>query len=236
MAINIIAGSKLWIGTQVAYKDQITQADFTGMSWTEIKPLTALGELSVDVGMVSQDVINSGVTQYRKGVMGFAIMENAVLPDRGDAGQVAFANAAKSCQPYAFKVERSTDCSVVATVTISIASPGLVTWSNHGLAAGASVVFSTTGALPSGLTAGTTYYVLSSGLTSSAFQIAATPGGTAIVTTGTQSGAHTATAQPLGTTELFFGLAMPGGSTGGGAGDVQTRPIRIQPIARYVEV
>ena len=236
MAINIIAGSKLWIGTQVAYKDQITQADFTGMSWTEIKPLTALGELSVDVGMVSQDVINTAVTQYRKGVMGFAIMENSVLPDRGDAGQVAFAAAAQSCQPYAFKVERSADCSVVSTVTISNASPAVVTWNNHGLSAGASVVFSTTGTLPTGLTAGTTYYVVAAGLTANSFSVSASPGGAAVNTTGAGTGTHTATAQPLGTTELFFGLALPGGSTGGGAGDVQTRPIRIQPIARYVEV
>lgn len=79
-------------------------------------------------------------------------------------------------------------------VAVSIASPAIVTWPNHGLAPGAPVVFTTTGALPSGLTAGTTYYVLAD--TVNTFKVAATIGGSAIATTGTQSGAHTATANP----------------------------------------
>jgi len=49
-------------------------------------------------------------------------------------------------------------------VTITIASPGVITWSSHGLSKGQPVQFSTTGALPTGITAGTTYYVSSSNL------------------------------------------------------------------------
>ncbi len=73
-----------------------------------------------------------------------------------------------------------------APVTITIANPGVITMANHGLAAGAPVVFSTTGTLPTGITAGTTYYVANQ--TANTFQIAATPGGAAIATSGTQSG------------------------------------------------
>jgi hypothetical protein len=80
-----------------------------------------------------------------------------------------------------------------ATVTITIASPGVVTWTGHGLKAGASVVFSTTGALPTGITAGTTYYVLTAGLATDSFRISATPEGTVVNTSGSQSGTHTAT-------------------------------------------
>lgn len=40
-----------------------------------------------------------------------------------------------------------------STVTISNASPGVVTWNSHGLIAGTVVFFSTTGGLPTGLTA-----------------------------------------------------------------------------------
>ena len=47
------------------------------------------------------------------------------------------------------------------TVTISNASPAAVTLTNHGLRDGFGVVFSTTGALPAGVTAGTTYYAKS---------------------------------------------------------------------------
>jgi len=78
-----------------------------------------------------------------------------------------------------------------STVTMTIASPCVVTWNSHPLAAGDKVVFATTGALPTGLTAGTTYYVISAGLTASAFEISATPGGAAINTSGSQSGTHT---------------------------------------------
>ena len=47
------------------------------------------------------------------------------------------------------------------TVTISNASPAVVTLTNHGLRDGTGVAFSTTGALPTGITAGTTYYAKS---------------------------------------------------------------------------
>lgn len=83
------------------------------------------------------------------------------------------------------------------TVTITIASPAVITWVDHGLRVNDAVVFSTTGALPTGITAGTPYYVISAGLTVDTFQIAATTSfltwtgdGAAINTSGTQSGVH----------------------------------------------
>ena len=80
-----------------------------------------------------------------------------------------------------------------AAVTVSIATPAVVTWAAHGLPANAPVVFTTTGALPTGLVAGTTYYVSATGLVAGSFQVSATPGGASINTTGTQSGTHTCT-------------------------------------------
>lgn len=89
-----------------------------------------------------------------------------------------------------------------STVTITIASPAVVTWPQgvddegaavpHGHVAGTPVTFSTTGALPTGLVAGTIYYVLAP--TDTGFNVAATPGGAAINTSGSQSGVHTARA------------------------------------------
>lgn len=75
--------------------------------------------------------------------------------------------------------------------TVTIANPAVFTLANHGLIAGQIIKFLTTGALPTGVVAGQQYYVLSSGLTSSAFQVSATSGGSAVATTGTQSGVHT---------------------------------------------
>lgn len=88
------------------------------------------------------------------------------------------------------------------TVTISIASPAVVASSGHALVADTPVVFSTTGALPTGLTAGTTYYVKNP--TADAYQLSATVGGAAINTSGTQSGVHTATARPLPTNDSYW--------------------------------
>ncbi|MFA6051564.1 MAG: hypothetical protein WC762_03140 [Methylobacter sp.] len=81
-------------------------------------------------------------------------------------------------------------------VTISIASPAVVTWANHGHVAGAGIVFSTTDALPTGLVAGTRYYVISTGLADGSFQLSATIGGAAINTSGSQSGTHSVTTPP----------------------------------------
>lgn len=81
-----------------------------------------------------------------------------------------------------------------ATVTMTIASPCVVTYTGHGMVNGAGVIFSTTGALPTGLTAGTLYYVINRA--TDTFQVAATQGGAAINTSGTQSGVHTGTISP----------------------------------------
>jgi hypothetical protein len=58
--------------------------------------------------------------------------------------------------------------------------------------AGQQVFFNTTGALPTGLTAGTTYYVIATGLTAGAFEVSTSAGGSASNFTGTQSGIQTA--------------------------------------------
>jgi len=91
--------------------------------------------------------------------------------------------------------------SPTSTVTISVASPGVVTWANHGLSDGTPVVLTTSGALPTGLTAGVRYFVV--GSAAGTFQVSATKGGAPIVTTGTQSGTHTATGEVHRT---FFSL------------------------------
>ena len=81
-----------------------------------------------------------------------------------------------------------------STATLSIASPCVVSKTAHGLEVGNKISFTTTGALPTGLTASTNYYIISSGFGANSFRLSATFGGTAINTSGTQSGVHTYTA------------------------------------------
>ena len=83
------------------------------------------------------------------------------------------------------------DLTSVGTVTMTIATPGVFTRTAHGLILGSTVSFTTTGALPTGIVAGTVYFVISAGLTADAFQLSLTSGGAAINTTGAQSGIHT---------------------------------------------
>ena len=87
-------------------------------------------------------------------------------------------------------------------VSISIDTPALVTLAGNLLTAGDTVKFYTTGALPTGLVAGTTYYVVNP--TTNTFQVSATAGGAAIATTGTQSGVHSMTSN---NTTIFSGMA-----------------------------
>lgn len=77
------------------------------------------------------------------------------------------------------------------TVTMTIATPCVVSFTAHGLVAGDQVQFTTTGALPTGILASTTYYVIAAGLGADTFEISLTAGGSAINTSGSQSGVHT---------------------------------------------
>jgi hypothetical protein len=78
-----------------------------------------------------------------------------------------------------------------SVVTMTSANPGVVTLTSHGLANGTRVVFTTTGALPTNITANTVVYFIVNATTNT-FQVATTLGGTGINTTsGTQSGTHT---------------------------------------------
>lgn len=86
--------------------------------------------------------------------------------------------------------------SKAATITVTIATPAVVTWTGHGLQEGDPVVFTTTGALPTGITAGTTYYVGRSPAANTfnlSTTVANAAAGTFVTTTGAQSGTHTGT-------------------------------------------
>jgi len=94
------------------------------------------------------------------------------------------------------------DPSAPYTCTISNASPAVITRSNHGLLANYTITFSTSGTLPTGITAGQTYYVLGTGLTQNTFQISLLKGGGAINTSSAGSGTFYYTPTGVTTTLL----------------------------------
>lgn len=87
---------------------------------------------------------------------------------------------------------------VSGTVTITIATPAVFSYTGHTLVDGDRFLLSTTGLLPTGLSTSVVYYVISAGLTADAFEAALTSGGAAINTSGTQSGVHALTSEGYG--------------------------------------
>ncbi len=99
----------------------------------------------------------------------------------------------------------STLTASVGTCTITTASPAVVSLTAHGLVEGDAIYFTTTGTLPTGLSADTTYYVKSTG-NANTFQVSLTrtssatafTAGTAVNTTVAGSGTHTVVKAPYG--------------------------------------
>jgi microcystin-dependent protein len=102
---------------------------------------------------------------------------------------------------------------LIGTFTVTIASPGVFTLNSHGFAAGEPVYLTTTGALPTGLSANVIYYIASAGLTTNTFQLSSVPGGASINTSGSQSGTHSIRFCPygLGDGSTTFGLPKTAG-------------------------
>ncbi len=90
----------------------------------------------------------------------------------------------------------STATNTSSVVTISNASPGVVTWAAHGQNIGSPVNFTTSGGLPTGLAPGVIYYVCSTDFLPGSFTVAASLtdafAGTPIDTSSAGSGVHTA--------------------------------------------
>jgi predicted phage tail protein len=159
-----------------AYEITVTASlgDLTADVSTNSTAIATVGGKLADQWMVTLDVngFMSGIQAYNDG----STANMTIIADNFQIASPAHINGASSA------------------VTISIATPGLISWPAHGFSVGQQVKFATTGALPTGIVAGVWYYVIAAGLVAGAFQISATLGGAAINTSGTQSGVHTGTA------------------------------------------
>lgn len=232
-----VAGSKLYIGRRVAFNPDADVADYSGAVWTEIKGLATLGSLGNEQQWITQSFIDTAFDAQIKGTVAGGTMENVFAYMHDDPGQILLRAAIEECTDYEFKLEMGAGCVPTSTVTITIADPGVFTVAEgHGLEVGAPVVFATEGTLPGGITAGTTYYVIAAGFTPTEFSVAATAGGAAIETTGTQTGTHTVTGQPVGATALFRGQPGEGSMNGGEANtaQLQTYPIAVNSRIRRI--
>lgn len=219
MQLYPVAGSRIYIGpavTSVPDDEDMTEADFASVAWTEIDGWQTMGAIGDSKTLITESAINRGRDIKAGGTKNAGSMQNQflILPD--DDGQIALIAAENTRHNYPFRIiHDDAPPALSSTVTMTVASPGVISWAGHTLTDGDRVKFSTTGALPTGLTAGTTYYVVNAA--SGTFSVSATPGGSAIATTGTQSGTHTAATVPNGSTKLFYGIVMGSPEQGGGA-------------------
>lgn len=219
MQLFPVAGSRIYIGqavNDVPDDDDMTEALFASTTWTEIDGWQTMGSIGDSKTLITEQVINRGRDIKGAGTKNSGSMQNNFLILPEDDGQIALIAAENTPYNYEFRIVHN-DAPPVKTsvVTVTIASPGVFSWAGHTLVNGDKVKFSTTGALPTGITAGTEYYVVSAAPGS--FSVAATKGGAAIATTGTQSGVHTAATAPVGSTKLFYAIVMGTPEQGGGA-------------------
>ena len=87
---------------------------------------------------------------------------------------------------------------VIALTSISNATPAVFSLTAHGLSIGDAIVLSTNGALPTGLTVGTVYYVATTSFGANSFKVSDTlahalAGTNLVATSGAGSGTHSFT-------------------------------------------
>lgn len=202
MTVHTSAGSKLYIGSASTTTNLLTD------TYTEVGEITNIGDFGRVYQEIRHDSLGRRGTRKFKGQYDDGNMAVQLGRDPVDAGQAKIIVASDLDYDYNFYAEENDKPAASGgVVTMTIASPGVMTLTAHGYAVGDAVVFTTTGALPTGLVAGTTYYVKTVP-TADTFTVAATSGGTVIATTGTQSGVHTVTDVPVNTKTYFQAKVM----------------------------
>lgn len=167
--------------------EAVHSTDYTGKTTVYLTPYIVGGAIPIRCGsgfaMFPFTELSNDITQSATGKSGPAAAGPYQVSDVycwADAGTLRFT--------------RSEKWVASATATITIATPGVVTWASHGLWDGCTVRFTTTGALPTGLTASTDYFVTL--VDANSFKLSTTlanqVAGTFIATSGSQSGTHTA--------------------------------------------
>lgn len=235
--VSPVAGCRFYIGTAPVNlpDNDVVEADFSAVVWLEVGQYETMGSAGDGAENIATNLINRRRTINIKGTRQAPTRSDNFALNLTDAGQLAMLAAEQTDYNYPFRIDMN-DAPVPksATATITIAVPGVVTWNAHGLPNGAKVRFSTTGALPTGLTAATDYFVVSAA--ANTFQVSATKGGAAITTSGTQSGVHTGTSQPVPSQRLFMGMVTQAEEANGNANSAQMLNCQVMPNTNYVRV
>lgn len=237
MALSPVAGTRIYIGGVLNDKSSdFIASDFASQTWVEIDGYQSAGPLGDAAQEIATDLINRGRTVLQKGTRRSPATEHVFATIKTDPGQMALVAAQKTAFNYAFRIlDADAAAPKVGAVTVTIASPGVFTQVAHGLAVGTPIKVTTTGSLPTGLTAGTTYYVATTP-TADTFTVSATSGGSPIATTGTQTGVHTTTTVPTGSEVRFIALVMGTPEQRGTANNIKMLSVSLAPNSNIVDV
>jgi phage-related tail fiber protein len=212
--------SALTANDRIFVKDQTTGSQngiyvAAAGAWTRATDADGAGELTAGAVVLVEEGTANADSQWMlttDGMITIGTTSLNFLRQSGSgqqAGEVCF--FARNTAPTGFlkangaAVSRTTYAALFAaiykssTVTMTIAAPGVVSWSGFTPSPNDAIEFTTTGALPTGFVTATKYYVVGASIVPGvSFQLSATPGGTAITTAGSQSGIHTAHNAPFG--------------------------------------
>lgn len=204
----VIAGTNLWVS--VGYNEGNSTVSKFALS----APNTKIGSMLNDQGTSPNSIATDGTYLYWISNGGYGSVQRTfvAVQDLSTGNNVSLSSGTPLTL-YGDTYSAVDLYDLKPVCTISVASPAVITVANE-YVADVPITFATTGALPTGLTAGTTYYVSATGLSTSSFQVSATVGGASINTSGTQSGQHTVTATGLGASGIavdssYIAVARP---------------------------
>lgn len=181
--------------TTGSYLDMLVQSavrfnDDSGGDYVAIKAPTGVTTHTL-IWPATQGAASTTLTNDGSGNLSWAAAASTTLNQYNtDIGNVSNVRTATNTNLLG-DVSAST---VSTTVTMTIAAPGVVSHTSHGQISGDRIYFTTTGALPTGVTASTAYFVVY--IDANSYSVATTYAnaiaGTKITTSGSQSGVHTA--------------------------------------------
>lgn len=154
--------------------NKIDMADFISVGSTLIPFATGDDQKAI---YFLQDSANIGVGQLQIASAGSVFDPNA--------NRLYVHNGISATHQYYAYDTSTAPTYPTASVSVSVASPGVVTDAGHTFVANTPVVF-TAGTLPTGLTVGTVYFVRNP-VASTSYELSATSGGASINTTGSPS-------------------------------------------------
>jgi len=101
-----VAGCKFFIGNAAIadQDDAFDAADFTSVTWTEVKGWVQMGAVGDAAALVTSDQIGSARTKKAKGTRNAGSMENVFDVVADDTGQLAMIAAEQTDDNYPFRI------------------------------------------------------------------------------------------------------------------------------------